>query len=277
MKVMGPRNCPECGAPVQPTDTHCMDCGVNLLEARAKIERQAMESRRISPSAARAPIAGAAASGRAAPGETSDETRLRIFDQHEAEKLKGERITAFVSGALAGLAFIVLLVVGLSQIEAGGGLGALRTISAARVRSLGFMMLGEDEFLGAWLLALSVSALLCAAGQIIRGTTATQSIRAVEGGEKPVIVGISSGTQAGIMLFALLCPVLGLVVGIIMKLGRDEQTKSLGGIVIWLNLALMALLLLNYLWGLAARLHETKPPEPHLQEETLLPGLLRMI
>lgn len=269
---MPPRNCPECGGTVQPADTHCMDCGVSLLEAREKIERQAVESRRISTSAARAPIAGAAQSGMAAAGESSDETRLRVFDRQEADALKGERATAFVSGSLAGVLFILLLIVGWGQIEAAGGPSALREVSAERVRSLGIMVLGEGEILGTWVLGLSVSALLCAIGQVMRGVAASQSIRAVEAGEKPVIVGISASTQAGIMLFALLCPVLGLVAGIVMKLARDDQTKSLGGIVIWLNLAVIGALILNWLWGLAAKLREA-PPKELREPQTWMPAV----
>lgn len=256
---------------VQPTDTQCMDCGVDLFEARMAIEREAQEGQRLSASAVRAQMsAGGAAHGTAVPGESSEETRLRVFDRQEAQKLKGERVTAFVSGALAGLVFVVLLLFGLSQIEAAGGLDAVRSISGQRIRELGVTALGEDEILGAWALALSVAALLCAVGQIIRGTAAAQSVRAVEAGEKPVIVGISPSTQAGIMLFALLCPVLGLVVGIIMKLGRDDQTKYLGGIVIWLNLAGMAILVLNWLWGKAAALRETRPAPLDVEEDAFL-------
>ncbi|MBC7287418.1 MAG: zinc-ribbon domain-containing protein, partial [Armatimonadetes bacterium] len=36
--------CPRCGAKVQPTDTICLDCGLDLVEARKKIAAEAKQA-----------------------------------------------------------------------------------------------------------------------------------------------------------------------------------------------------------------------------------------
>jgi len=36
---MALKKCPRCGAKVQPTDTVCLECGLDLVEARKRLAR----------------------------------------------------------------------------------------------------------------------------------------------------------------------------------------------------------------------------------------------
>ncbi len=256
------RDCPACGAPIQPTDAQCMECGVDLAEARAKLERQAVEGVRLTSSAARAHRGATSAHGVAEVGESSEATRMRVFDRHLAEQLRGERMVAYVTSGLSALVTAALASLGLGLVRSGGGLAGLRQLSPKYVRELGWSLFGDDSLLGAWLVAMAVAALLCVIGQTLRGIAATRSIREVDEGHKPEIVGIASTTQAGVMLFALLCPVLGLPAGIALKLGHDDQTKSLGSITIWLSVIALAFIALNYVWALGAQLLQRGAPPP---------------
>ena len=42
---MGTDICPSCGTIVQETDSHCMDCGADLAEARRKVREKSLVER----------------------------------------------------------------------------------------------------------------------------------------------------------------------------------------------------------------------------------------
>ncbi|MGD8238364.1 MAG: zinc ribbon domain-containing protein [Armatimonadota bacterium] len=252
---MAAQECPKCGATVQPTDAQCMDCGADLLEEQRKAERTLIETARL-PVAAAAPPPTAAAMGRTDVGESSEETRLRIFDKHLAEALVSERLTAYVTAGIAFIMGLILAFTATRQLEAVGGLAGLKTLSPASVRHLG--ALSDNAVTGAWVLVAAVSAFLCFVGQTWRGVLAGKCIRAVEAGEKPVIVGISPATQVGLLLFTIICPPLGITLGFVLKLRPDEETSAFGGMLILAGLIALLVFALNWLVGLAGQL-KTKP------------------
>ena len=73
--------CPECGAVCQATDTHCMECGCDIVEAERAIARRAREERGGGPIVGDKPVIQGAAAGMAEPGETSEKVRLKQFDR----------------------------------------------------------------------------------------------------------------------------------------------------------------------------------------------------
>ena len=252
--------CPKCNAKVQPADTHCLDCGENLVEHRGELRKAASQKKVLSDreKIERAQKAAAAAArGRGFGVETSDETRMRTFDKHEAEKVKNEMLTAAATAAIALILGIVLLAVGLGKYRAAGGVAGWQVLSMPKLRHMENLF--SDAMLGLIALGLCLSSLLCAVGQTFRAMIAYKSVQAVSRGEKPEVVYIHSATRVGIILGAVFCPPAGFLVGLLMKLfGRDEDTKSLGGSALLASVAVLAILLMNFLWGLAAGI---KTPE----------------
>jgi hypothetical protein len=251
--------CPKCGAKVQPTDQVCLECGADLLEERRKAERTLIETARL-PVAAAAPPRAAAALGRAEVGESSEETRLRIFDQHLADVLAGERLTAY---ATAGIALVICAIVGLAaseQVRAAGGFAALKTLSPASVRQIA--ALNDSAVTGTWLTLTALSAFLCLVGQTWRGVLAGKCIRAVQAGEKPLLVGISPATQVGLLLFGVICPPFGIILGIVLKLRPDEETAAFGGLLMWAGFLALLVFAVNLLVGLAQQLKARPRPQP---------------
>ncbi len=248
--------CPKCNGKIAPADTHCLDCGEDLVARREELRKAATEKKQLTAKekieiAQRA--AQAAARGRAFGVETSDETRLRTFDKHEAEKTKQEMLTAIATAAIALILGIILLKVGLDKYKANGGVGGWQKLSMAGLRHTD-VLFGET-FLGIVILGLSLSSLLCAVGQTFRAVIAQRSIKAVERGEKPEVVYIHSATRSGMTLASVFCPPAGFICGLLMRLfGRDEDTKSLGGTMLLASVAVVGILLINFLWGLAAGL-----------------------
>ncbi len=265
--------CPKCNAKIALLDTQCLDCGEDLVKHQEELRKAATTKRVLSHKeriemAQRA--AAAAARGRAFGVETSEETRLRTFDKYEAQKAKQEMITAWATAAIGLAIGIVLLRIGLDKYKATGGVAGWRGLSMAKLRHTDALF--GETFLGLVLLGLALSSLLCAIGQTFRAIVAHKSIAAVARGEKPRVVYIHPTTRFGLILAAVFCPPAGLLFGLLMKLfGRDEDTKSLGGAMLLAAVAVLAIGLLNFLWGLAAGLRP--PPEgvaPGNQEMTLL-------
>jgi len=98
---MGVVICPKCGSVVRSTDTHCMDCGVNIVEAERELVRREKETRGGGPLVGDGHTIQGAAAGMAEAGETSEKVRLKEFDKHLAEKLMRERSAVLVTAIIA--------------------------------------------------------------------------------------------------------------------------------------------------------------------------------
>jgi hypothetical protein len=251
--------CPRCGSKVQPTDSVCLDCGLDLIAAREKIVAEAQ-------SAAPAPRPAVAVTNPAAAGLATDvgeATRLREFDEELAEKLRGERAAALLTALIslcAGLAFLWLGRKLLAQV---GGWRALPTLTSAYLRERGFGLFADPLFLAALALGLALAGLLTAAGQFHRTYTGTQAIEDIRFGGRPRVVGISAFTTLGLLLASFLLPPVGLLLGLIFKLSDDPDTRDLGGRMVTVSLLAVGLFVVNLLWGFAAGLKNLGARHPH--------------
>jgi hypothetical protein len=243
--------CPKCGAAVAPTDINCMDCGCDLAIERSK----AMEAlRAVSISATRTgppptvAVANPAAAG-IALGENSDETRLRVFDKQMAERFKKERSATLLMGIIAVVAGIVLLAMAFGQLKNAGGMDAIKALNVKSLRLTDDFPPGLTAVL---LLGMGLGALLCGIGQTLHFLAQTRAIKQVEAGEKPDVVVMNSCSQVGMLVLAVFCPPFGIIVGILMKFSKDGDAKALGGHMILVSVGVVAILILNMIWGLVA-------------------------
>lgn len=253
--------CPQCGSEVAKTDTHCMDCGVDLVAAREK-EREALREMSQAARMGSGPtVATGAAAGTVAPGErSSDETRIRAFDKQEAQRLVEERKTSWVTAGICLVVGLVTLAVGFSRVKAFGGFGNVMTeLSPASLRDLGFGMYGNQGVLAVLLLGIGLAGLLVGVGQARLAMATTRAINDVKGNIKPEIVHVSTFTIIGLFALALFCPPLGLVVGALFFFGRNPDMKGIGGAMCSISLGIAVLLGLNELWKLAANMKAAAP------------------
>ncbi len=100
----------------------------------------------------------------------------------------------------------------------------------------------------------------------MRGIAAGKCIQAVEAGEKPVLVGVSTTTTAGLLILSVICPPAGIIVGLIMKLRPDRETSALGGMLMYAGFIALLLLIVNWLWGMAEGLKPRLPQEKKAPE-----------
>ena len=260
---MGQERCPECLEPVQPNDTHCMACGADLLEARQRQQKQLRDQSLAARTGATAdPDAGATAAY-VKPGETSEKTRLRIFDQHEAKKLVQERVSVLVTAALVGIPSLALFLLGLLRLRT-VGLSELGTLNLAELRH--WAILTDARLITIILVGLGLAGVLCAAGLVHRGMMAGQAIQEVKRGEKPTIVSLNWPTYYGLLLVAVFCPPLGLLLGILLKFSSDEDIKNTAGTMIIISLIVIAIFVVNALLSLAEGLKSVQSPEPAVPE-----------
>jgi len=262
---MRQERCPKCNARIAPTDTHCMDCGTDLLAHQDELREAATRKRPLTDQQKRdraQAAARAVARGRQWGVETSEETRLRVFDQQEAQKMQHEMLTAWATAGIALVVTLALLVATNAQLNAGGGWGLLKAATPLRLRELRTEALGDRALMGAALLGLTVSGLLCLVGQAMRAWTAMQSIAAVKRGEKPLIVSLHSGTRLGLMLASAVCPPAGIIIGVLLKLSRDEETRVVGGQCLLIAGIALVLHALNIVWGVAAHIKPKDEPVP---------------
>lgn len=250
--------CPKCNAKVAPSDTQCLDCGEDLLKhldelrdaATTKKELTTKERIERAQAAARA-----AARGRAFGVERSEETRMRTFDKHEAERVRHEMLTAWATVAIALILHLIAFKLGIDQFKRGGGAAGLREVSMVQLREWGFGMVVQPSVQTLIYMGMALGLFLCLVGQIWRAIRAHQSIAAVARGEKPELVYLHAATRAGMIVVSAACPPAGIIFGLTMRiLGRDEDTKSLGGSMLLAAIIVLVILGLNMLWGLAANL-----------------------
>jgi hypothetical protein len=240
-----------------------MDCGADLAEtkrqARAQLQDQSVAARTGSSDEPKVAIRSAASAGRALPGESSKETRLRVFDKQEAEVLKQEAGAALVLAILAAGAGVALLGLGLSRMSALGW-GTVFGLRPADLQAFGGLV--DSRLVALVLLGTGLAGALIAVGMFLRRGQAVQAVRDVEVGEKPEIVGLTAPLQGGLLLLAIFCPLAGLVLGILMKLSKDSDVATFGGTLIWLSLGIIVLLAGNMLYGKLTELAASPAPLP---------------
>jgi hypothetical protein len=269
---MAGKTCPKCGAPVSPTDVQCLDCGADLAEAKRKareeLQEQSVSGRTGSTSdEPKVAIRSAASAGRALPGESSKETRLRVFDKQAAEVLKAEASAALVLALLAALAGLALLGMGLSRLSAQG----LGTVFGLRPGDLqDFSGLVDTRLVTIVLVGGGLAAVLVGVGMFLRRAQAIQAVRDVEAGEKPEIVGLNAALEIGLLALAVFCPWAGIIIGIIMKLSKDTDVAGFGGTLIWISLGVVVLLGGNMLYGKLADIasHHVAAPGANIIKDT---------
>ncbi|MCX7599759.1 MAG: zinc ribbon domain-containing protein [Armatimonadetes bacterium] len=245
------QRCPRCQERVQPTDTHCMSCGLDLLEAVQKLTASAAQSAPTQRPAVA--ITNPAAAGIAT--DVGQDTRIREFDEQLAEQLRAGRSASIVGGILGLLIGLAMLLMGLGIASKSGGVGeALRALGPAYLRGAGLAGLLASPFLAAVCIGVGLAGLLVCVGQLHWAYTAHQAIEDVKLGGRPTVVGISAFTIAGMLIASFLFPPLGFVLGFIFLFSKDPDTHDLGKRMILVAFAAVAYILLNFLWGLAANL-----------------------
>ncbi len=253
MKII--TRCPNCGEQIQPTDTVCMSCGADLVQAelakKKELQEDSLAARRVAEVSG-----GGAGAGQAKPGETSEETRLRAFDQQEARRLSHERLSCYVTAGLVSLPTLALLVFGIGQVHK-LGLAEIRTLTLADLRIWG--ALSDPRILAAAATMLGFAGLLNFIGLIQRATRASRGIRDVKAGTKPTIVSLSAVTYWGLLLTAVFCPPLGLIIGIALKFSSDEDIKSTAGTMIIISLVVIAVLIVNAIPAIMETLRPSTP------------------
>ena len=240
--------CPKCGARVAPSDTQCLDCGADLLAARRKLREQLQEQslagRTGIADGPRVAVGSLAGAGRAQPGESSKETRLRAFDQHSAEMLRQEAQASLVLALPALAVGIGLLVFGLLKMK-GLGFGEVFGLRPGDLKTLGGLM--DPRVVALALTTFGLGGVLVGAGLLVRVLGARQAIRDVAAGEKPELVGLNVFMQIGLMLLVVACPPLGLLLGILLRFSSDSDIAGYASLMIWISSAVILLIAANML------------------------------
>jgi hypothetical protein len=275
--MLRPDRCPKCNARVGPTDDVCLDCGMDLKAHMEELRKAATGKRQLTPEEIREraqKAAAAAARGRAFGVDRSEETRLRTFDKHEAEVVSSDIITSWVTAAIALIIGIGSIAMASNQLNAAGGAEGLKVLSMAQLREWGFGIVIQPPILALVGTGLAIGGLLCTVGQVWRALLGQQSVAAVQRGEKPLVIGTHPATRAGLIIGAVVCPPVGVLVGLIMRLGgKNEDTKAMGGQLFIVGLAVLVILGLNMLSGLAANLKA--PAQPPGAKEAGEVGMIR--
>ena len=260
---MAGNTCPKCGAKVNPTDMQCMDCGADLAEVRRKareqLQQQSVAGRTGSSDEPKVAVRSAASAGRALPGESSKDTRLRVFDKQEAEVLKSEAGAALVVAIIAAVAGLGLLAVGLSRMK-NLGFGEVFGLRPKDLQSFGGLV--DARLIAIVLVGAGLAGVLIAVGMLIRRGLAVAAVRNVEAGEKPEIVGLNGPLQFGLLLLVVFCPPAGLILGIILKLSKDSDVAGFGGTMIWISVGVIVLLAANMLYTILAEVASRQAPNP---------------
>ena len=235
--------CPKCGAKTSPTDTHCLDCGAELQAERAKMRRslheQSVTGRTGTSDEPKIAVRSAASAGRAAPGESSKETRLKVFDKQAAEHLKEHALICLALGIGSGVLGLVLLGMGLPRLNA---IGFGSVFGQALQGLYSFDTLFGPPVVAVDLAGIGLAGVLVGAGMLLRSLTARQAVRDVEAGDKPEIVALSLLLQLGLYALVIFLPPAALIVGFILRTSQDTDVAGFGTQMIWLSLAVMVVL-----------------------------------
>ena len=250
------KTCPKCATKVSRWDTVCIECGSPLV-ADEQIDYDTAVTAGIVVGQT---VVGAAA-GMAEPGENSEKTRLRVFDKHLAQQLSKER------PAIVVLTIISLgLALALTHVAAGlfrklpGGLLSYKEFELNALISQRFGMMVDPQVLFVVAAGLALAGYLCTAGEAVRFVAASRAIAAVKAGQIPDVVGVTVLTRFGLMLAAALLPPVGLILGIILKLSQSNELRELGGKMIYLASAVIALVLLGVVWDVMAEFAQSRKP-----------------
>ena len=255
--------CPKCGSIIEDTDTHCMDCGTEIAAARRQMsEKIKIDREGIAVSSQPQAVVGAAA-GLADVGETSEKVRLKEFDKHLAGTLSRER-GAVVLTAIIGLVIgAVVLWLGLQSLKNAGGIEAIRELDFGDLRSKGLGAFGDPTFISILVILTGVAGLMCAVGQTRRFMLAGRAIAQIKRSERPDVVHISAWTWMGLLLASVTVAPLGLILGIMFTMGKDEDTKALAGSMIKVSAVVMGLVFLDVVWDLVGGFAASQtPPTP---------------
>lgn len=256
--------CPKCHSKVAATDTVCMDCGADLLEAKHDIVEQAKREARGGPAAPASPaaaVANPAAAGIMLPGENADEKRLRVFDKQEADKLRKQRPAQVVLVIIAAIAGVVFAAASSGFLKKAADLGGIKSLSVAAFKKLGADVGSDPRILAVCCLCLALAGLLCLIGEIRRLLATNEAIRYVEAGETPNLVHLSVFTQIGLLLAAFFLPPFGLICGIMFKFSHDSDTKNMGSLMIYASLLAIAIVLMNWIWAASSAMKSNMAPK----------------
>ena len=150
----------------------------------------------------------------------------------------------------------------LSVAHADGAVAALKQMSYADLRMRGLGAFADQTFIGVLLGLLGLSGLLCAAGQTRRIILANRAIAQVRSGERPEVVGISQLTWVGLLIASFVFPPLGIVLGIIFVLSKDEGTRNLGSQMIKSAILAIVVVLAHLIWNWVAEFASRQAPTP---------------
>lgn len=261
---MGVQICPECGAVCQASDTHCMDCGCDIAAAEREIARRAKEERGGGPMVGDKHTVEGAAAGMADPGETSEKVRLKQFDKHLAEKLEAEGPAAIVTAVIAFVFGAGILFAGWQALQGAGGLAAIGQMSYTDLRERGLGAFADQTFVATLLILLGLAGLLCMVGQVRRYLQGRKAVAQVKRGERPDLVGISQLTWIGLLIASFVFPPLGIVLGIIFMLGKDDDTKRLGSQMLKSALIAVGVIVLHLIWNAITGFASQSPAAPRV-------------
>lgn len=264
--------CPKCHSRVAPSDVVCMDCGADLIDARHDIVEQAKKEAKgpSGPASPAAAVANPAAAGMILPGESADEKRLRIFDKQEADKLRAQRPAQVVLIVIALVGAIVAAVLASNYLKQADGLASLKSLSVKEIKDLGLNVFSDPRIMFLTTAFLALAGLLCIIGEVKRLLGTNCAIACVDAGETPNLIHISSFTQAGLLIASFFAAPLGLILGLVFKFSKDPDTRTIGGLMIYVSVAAIGLLLVNWLWSLAAQF----APQPKAAPKELQEGLI---
>jgi hypothetical protein len=270
--------CPNCRAKVSQTDTHCMDCGVDLVAARNDIVKQAARNAPTvaKPASGAAALGNPAAAGIVAPGESAEEKRLRVFDQQQATELRKQRPAIAVTALLSLAAAVGLAATTKGYLLKAGGFAGLKTLTYGQFKALGFGVVGEPRVTAIICAGLALAAFLCFIGEALRLLAVSSAIAAVSRNEIPNVVGIAGSTMVGLVIAAFFCPPLGIIVGVLLKLSKDPDTSSLGTTMIYAGLLSAGVVVVNTIWNLAGANLKTATPAKEPAVSWLM-GLARLV
>ncbi len=253
------RTCPKCAAKVGPWDTVCIDCGAPVPLDREPV--QIADDRDYTPLYGGA-SANPAAGGLLHPGESSEKTRMRVFDKHMAEELKKERPATLVLAAIGLIAAVALTFAAKGLFTPAGGWVGLKDADWTAIRQSSFGMFVDARVLFIIATGLCIAAYLCGIGELLRFVAQTRAIRAVERNELPDVVGVTILTRVGLLIAAFLLPPLGIIMGLLLKMSNSNDLKDLGGQMLKLGVIAAGLVVLNAVWLAAAGFASQHTPDP---------------